>query len=67
MMAVYLLAKNQNSNFGKVLDWTARYDSSKLVRDMAIALGATVPQAQESANQLTQDNSKQQSPAAKSK
>ncbi len=44
MMAVYLLAKNQNSNFGKVLDWTARYDSSKLVRDMAIALGAGVPE-----------------------
>lgn len=44
MMAVYLLAKNQNSNFGKVLDWTAKYDSSKLVRDMAIALGAGVPE-----------------------
>ncbi len=40
MMAIYLLAKNQNSNFAKVLDWTARYDSSKLVRDMAIALRA---------------------------
>jgi tetratricopeptide (TPR) repeat protein len=46
MMAVYLLAKNQNSNFSKVLDWTAKYDSSKLVRDMAIALAA-VPQASE--------------------
>jgi len=44
MMAVYLLAKNQNSNFAKVLDWTAKYDLSKLVRDMAIALGAGVPE-----------------------
>jgi len=52
MMAVYLLAKNQNSNFGKVLDWTARYDPSKLVRDMAIALGAAGPQAPEPANLL---------------
>jgi tetratricopeptide (TPR) repeat protein len=51
MMAVYLLAKNQNSNFSKVLDWTAKDDSSKLVRDMAIALGAAgVPQASEPAN-----------------
>jgi len=51
MMAVYLLAKNQNSNFAKVLDWTAKYDSSKFVRDMAIALGAAgVPQASEPAN-----------------
>jgi hypothetical protein len=40
MMAVYLLAKNRTSNFGKVLDWTAKYDSNKFVRDMAIALGA---------------------------
>ncbi len=42
MMAIYLLAKRQDSDFGKVLDWTAKYDSSKLVRDMAIALGAPV-------------------------
>ncbi len=43
LMVIYLLAKNQNNNFTKVLDWTAKYDSSKLVRDMAIALGGTVP------------------------
>lgn len=47
MMAVYLLAKNQGDNFRKVLDWTAKYDSNNLVRDMAIALGATVPQVTE--------------------
>ena len=44
LMAVYLLAKSKNGNFAKVLDWTAKYDSSKLVRDMAIALGAAVPE-----------------------
>jgi hypothetical protein len=47
MMAIYLLAKSQDSNFAKVLDWTAKYDSSNLVRDMAIALGAARPQQQE--------------------
>jgi hypothetical protein len=47
MIAIYLLAKNQDSNFAKVLDWTAKYDSSNLVRDMAIALGAARPQQQE--------------------
>ncbi|MBA7659063.1 hypothetical protein ES703_67027 [subsurface metagenome] len=47
MMAIYLLAKNQDSNFAKVLDWTAKYDSSNLVRDMAIALGTARPQQQE--------------------
>ncbi len=39
MMAVYLLSKNADRNFDKVLDWTAKNDSSELVRDMAIALG----------------------------
>jgi hypothetical protein len=38
MMAIYLLAKNADSRFERVLDWTAEYDSSPLVRDMAIAL-----------------------------
>ncbi|MBA7669772.1 hypothetical protein ES703_77906 [subsurface metagenome] len=39
MMAVYLLSKNADRNFDNVLDWTAKNDSSKFVRDMAIALG----------------------------
>ena len=39
MMAIYLLSKAPDSNFDKVLDWTAKNDSSELVRDMAIALG----------------------------
>jgi tetratricopeptide (TPR) repeat protein len=43
LMAIYLLAKNQDTSFTKVLDWAAKYDSSKSVRDMAIALGGTPP------------------------
>ncbi|GAF85246.1 unnamed protein product, partial [marine sediment metagenome] len=43
LIALYLLAKNQDRNFDKVLNWTAERDSSGLVRNMAIALGA-VPQ-----------------------
>jgi tetratricopeptide (TPR) repeat protein len=38
MMAVYLLSKTDDRSFDKVLDWTAKNDSSQLVRDMAIAL-----------------------------
>jgi len=43
MMAMYLLAKSPGGNFSKVLDWTAQYDSNKLVADIAIALGGTAP------------------------
>jgi tetratricopeptide (TPR) repeat protein len=43
MMAMYLLAKSQAGSFNNVLDWTAQYDSNKLVADMAIALGGTAP------------------------
>jgi len=39
MMAIYLLTTTTDSNFDNVLDWTAKNDSSKPVRDMAIALG----------------------------
>ena len=41
LIALYLLAQNQHGNFIEVLDYTAKYDSNKLVRDMAIALGGT--------------------------
>ncbi len=44
IMALYLLAKYQKSEFSKVLDWTAKYDSNKLVRDMSLALGAALPE-----------------------
>jgi len=43
MMAVWLLAQKQDYNFTKVLDHTAQYDNSEFVRNMAIALGATIP------------------------
>ncbi len=38
MMAVYLLARNSKSSFGKVLESIAQNDLSKPVRDMALAL-----------------------------
>jgi tetratricopeptide (TPR) repeat protein len=66
LMALYLLAKNQDSSFTKVLDWAAKYDSSKSVRDMAVALGGTPPPpppSQELAAQPTQGRPQQQSPA----
>ncbi len=44
LIAMYALAKNQGSNFRRVLDHTARYDPSKLVRDMAVALGGKTPE-----------------------
>jgi len=43
MTALYLLARNQNDGFGKVLDHVTRYDRNKLVRDMAVALGGKKP------------------------
>jgi hypothetical protein len=39
MMAVYLLSKTNDRNFDKLLEWTAKNDPSKPVRDLAIALG----------------------------
>lgn len=39
LMAVYLLTTIPDSQFGQVLDWTAKNDPSKTVRDMAIVLG----------------------------
>jgi len=43
LMTIYLLAKNKQSNPGKVLDWVAKYDTNELVRDMAVALGGVKP------------------------
>jgi len=41
LVAVYVLANSPDgSGFDRVLDWAAQYDSSRLVRDMATALGA---------------------------
>jgi hypothetical protein len=39
MMAVYLLSKTNDRNFDKVLDWTAKNDANKHVRDLARTLG----------------------------
>ena len=41
MMAVYLMAKTPDTKFVNVLNWAVKHDSNKLVRNMAIALGAT--------------------------
>jgi len=43
LMAVYLLANNPESGFEKVLDWVAKNDVNKSVRDMAILLSRSVP------------------------
>jgi tetratricopeptide (TPR) repeat protein len=40
MMTMYLLAKTQQSEFGKVVESAATYDPHERVREMAIALGA---------------------------
>jgi len=44
LITMYSLAKNQGSNFRRVLDHTARYDPNVLVRWMAVALGGKAPQ-----------------------
>ena len=43
LMALYLLAENQESGFEKVLDWVAKNDLNKSVRDMAILLSRSLP------------------------
>jgi len=51
LMALYLLSKSADGNFGPVLDWAAQNDAHPLVRSMARALiadssaGARVPSA----------------------
>ena len=42
LMAVYLLTTIPDSKFNQVLDWTAKNDPSKTVRDMAIVLGRDI-------------------------
>jgi len=60
LMTIYLLAKNQDSGFDKVLNYSAKYDQNELVRDMAIALGAEAPKVQDKANQNLPNNQKKQ-------
>ena len=59
MMAVWLLAQKQGYNFAKVLDHTAQYDNSEFVRNMAIALGATIPPQKQKLEQPLVDLLKQ--------
>jgi len=60
LTAAYLLAKAQGDDFGKVLDWKAKYDSNNLVRDMTIALGAVNPQLKQPPDkQLPADSNKE--------
>ena len=44
MMALYLLNKSYGDSFKVVLDRTAEYDKHWMVRNMAISLGAKVPE-----------------------
>ncbi|MHC5061599.1 MAG: hypothetical protein ACYTFK_11020 [Planctomycetota bacterium] len=44
MMALFLLSSFQGDSFKPVLDWTAKYDRSIAVRNMAINLGGQIPQ-----------------------
>ncbi len=65
LMALYLLAKNQGDSFKKVLDHTAKYDSNRIVRTMAVTLGGVHPQPQEPVNQPISDTTKVQPSGAK--
>jgi len=47
LMAVYLLTTIPDNQFNQVLDWTAKNDPSKTVRDMAIVLGRDLSDRQE--------------------
>jgi hypothetical protein len=58
LMAISLLAKNQDDSFGRVLDHSARYDSNELVRNMAVALGAAAPKQQKQPQPESQQTNK---------
>ena len=47
LMAVYLLSTIPDSRFDHVLDWTAKNDPNKTVRDMAIVLSRGSPERQD--------------------
>jgi len=47
LIAIYLLAKNQNENFSQVIEWFALNDKNKLVRDLASELNATIKKPNE--------------------
>ena len=60
LISLYLLAKTHDSNFQKVLNWSAKHDPNKLVRDMAIALGATIRQQQPPTEPAVENNQRRQ-------
>ncbi len=43
LMAVYLLAKSPQSRFGKVLEWTSKYDQNQEVKNMALVMLEVLP------------------------
>jgi hypothetical protein len=45
MMAVIILNQKQGENFARVLDYTAQYEEDPYVRNMAVALGGKIPEA----------------------
>jgi len=63
LMAIFLLAKSQSRNFAEVLDWTAKYDTNELVRQMAVALGGKEPEQQEQPGPATPEDTATESPS----
>ena len=54
LMAMYVLAKKQGDGFQKVLDYSAQYDPSEHVRNMAVTLGAAPPVVPQPLEEQTQ-------------
>lgn len=44
LLAIFILAENQGNDFLPVLNWTANNDNSQVVKDMATALAAGIPE-----------------------
>jgi len=55
MMALMILKKTSGEKFIQVLDWTANHDPNPMVREMAIALGATPPQKPEAEENVAEE------------
>jgi hypothetical protein len=50
LISLYLLAQKDTGDFNKVINWAAKYDQHKLVRSMAVGLGAQTDQQQQADN-----------------
>ncbi len=44
MLSLFVLAKQESSQFDQVLDWVAKYESRPLVQSIAVALGGEPPE-----------------------